>query len=256
MHKNKIKAVLFDLGETLLTFSKLDINALFKQGAHLTYDYLKQNNQPTGNFTIYYWLNLIAVRLRYLLSFITKNDFDSLDMLKKIGSRKSVNLTPQQWEHLAWLWYEPLSKLASTEPNLIRTLQTLKQAGLKLAVVSNTFVASSSLDKQLKQVGILDFFDFTLYSYQLDFRKPDPRIFEIAARKIGEKPQNILFVGDRIDNDIIPAMKAGMTAALKINSKNNKKKTPPAALKINQISDLPSLIAEINQKCSASLINH
>ena len=45
----------------------------------------------------------------------------------------------------------------------------------------------------MKQLGILDFFPVRLYSYEFDFRKPDARIFRVAADKIGEMFENILF---------------------------------------------------------------
>ena len=61
-----------------------------------------------------------------------------------------------------------------------------------------------SLEKHLEQVGILDFFPLRMYSYEFDFRKPDARIFKVAAERIGETAENILFVGDRIDTDITP----------------------------------------------------
>jgi len=216
------------------------------EGAKLSYDYLKSCGQPVGNFQYYCWRNLIAMRIRYLLSNITKNDFNSLALLRGIGIKKGIHLDRQQWQHFAWLWYEPLSKVATAEPKIKETLTALKNSGLKLGIVSNTFVNGSSLEKHLKQVGILDFFIVRVYSYEFDFRKPDARIFKVAAEKIGEMVENILFVGDRIDKDIRPAIRSGMQAALKTAYTNAGKKTPRGAWKINQLAELPGLIEKIN----------
>ena len=122
-----------------------------------------------------------------------------------------MKLSPQQWQHLTWLWYEPLSKISWSEPRIKETLATLRNSGLKLGILSNTFVHGSSLDKHLEQVGILDFFKVRVYSYEFPFRKPDARIFKVAAQRIGEAFENILYVGDRIDKDIRPAMRAGLS---------------------------------------------
>jgi putative hydrolase of the HAD superfamily len=119
--------------------------------------------------------------------------------------------------------------------------------GLRLGIVSNTFVSASSLDRHLKQLGILDFFAFRFYSCQFDFRKPNVRLFEIAADRIGEPPENILFVGDRIDKDIEPALKVNMTAVLKSAYTNISRKTPAGVQKINRLSELPALIKKINK---------
>ena len=243
----RVKAVLFDLGDTLLTFGKVKTTRLFRQGARLSYDFLKKQGQSVGNFEYYCWRNLIALRIRRWLSSLTGRDFDALALLKKVGTKKGIQLAPEQWEHLAWLWYEPLCKRAKAEPNIEQTLTTLKESGLKLGIVSNTFVNRCCLEKHLKQFGILDFFTVRLYSYEFNFRKPDARIFKIAAERIGEIPENILFVGDRIHEDVEAAARIGMHAVLKVGPTNNAgKKIPKGTWKINQLSELPALIEKIN----------
>ena len=246
MTDKKIKAVLFDLGDTLLDFGKINPGEIFRQGAKLTYDFLKSRGQPVGNFRYYCLWNMAALYFRRILSNITRNDFNSLTLLRWAGMKKGIRLDGRQWRHFAWLWYEPLRKAATVEPDTKETLNNLKNSGLKLGIVSNTFVSGDSLEKHMELVGILDFFEPRLYSYEFDFRKPDPRIFRIAAERIGETPDNILFVGDRIDTDIKPALKVDMQAALKTAYTNNGKKIPKGAWKINHISELPDLIEKIN----------
>ncbi|MHC4462008.1 MAG: HAD family hydrolase [Planctomycetota bacterium] len=250
MQNKKIKAVLFDLGETLLNFGKVNTKQLFRKGARLSYDFLKSCGQPVGSFNYYYWRNLIALRTRHWLSNITAKDFNALLLLRGIGTKKGIRLDRQQWQHLAWLWYEPLSKIGKAEPKTKETLTTLKKMGLKLGIVSNTFVHSSSLEKHLEQLDILDFFAVRLYSYEFDFRKPDVRIFRAAAERIGEMLENIMFVGDRIDRDVKAAVRTGMYAVLKAAYTNAGKKVPEGAWKINRLSELPSLIEKINAAAS------
>jgi len=242
----KVKAVLFDLGETLLTFGQVDTAQLYRQGAVSSYDFLKDLGQPIGGFSQYYWRNLIALRIWRWLSNIMGRDFDTLELLRKVGTKKGVRLNPEQWRHLAWLWYEPLSKVGRAEPKTKETLTALKNLGLKLGIVSNTFVNGCSLDKHLKQLGILDFFTVRVYSYEFNFRKPNTRIFKIAARRIGETIENILYVGDRIDTDIKPAVKTGMQAVLKAAYTNAGRKVPQGTWKITHLSELPGLIEKIN----------
>jgi putative hydrolase of the HAD superfamily len=242
----KIKAVLFDLGETLLNFGKFSATRLFRQGARLSHDFLKSCGQPTGNFEYYCWRNLIALRIRHSISTITGNDFNSSALLRRIGTKKGISLDARQWQQFAWLWYEPLRRIAATEPNIKETLAALKKLGLKLGIVSNTFVNAHSLEKHLKQVGILEFFQTRVYSYEFDFRKPDVRIFKIAAERIGEAAESILYLGDRIDKDIKPALKIGMQPVLKAAYTNVGKTPPDGAWKITHISELPALIEKIN----------
>jgi len=247
MPDNAIKAVVFDLGETLLTFGKVKPTEFFRQGAMLSYDFLKKHGQPVGNFNPYLWRNLFWLRISFFISGLTGRDIDSFELLKKLALQRGADMDKQQWEHLAWLWYEPLSKQAKIETDICSTLATLKQKGLKLGIISNTFINSISIEKHLQQLGILDFFQVRLYSYKFRFRKPDVRIFRIAAQQLSEETKNILFVGDRIDKDIIPALKAGMQAVLKTAYTNAAKNMPSGVRKINSLSELPELIASIGK---------
>ncbi len=245
---HEIKAVIFDLGETILNFGKINPVRLFKEGAGLTYDYLKSHGQPVGSFWIYFWRNLIALRFRNFISAMTGNDFNSAAFLRKIGTKKGIRLDGRQWRHLSWLWYEPLSKVAKIEPDIKQTLAKLKNAGLKLGILSNTFVSSHSIEKQLLQIGILEFFSVRMYSYEFDFRKPDLRLFKIAAERIGEAFENIIYVGDRIDKDAKPTLELGMTPVIKTAYTNTGKNIPQGVFQINKLSELPELIEKINTK--------
>jgi HAD superfamily hydrolase (TIGR01549 family) len=244
--RHEIKAVLFDLGETLLTFGRVKATEAFRQGARLSYEYLKSCGQRVGSFEYYFWRNLIALRVRHLISNITQNDFNSSALLRGIGKKRGVSLDRRQWEQFSWLWYEPLSKLGRVEPDIRETLAKLEALGLKLGIVSNTFVSGHSIEKHLEQVGILEFFPVRLYSYEYDFRKPNRQLFEIAAERIGELPQHIAYVGDRIDKDILPALRLGMTAILKAAYTNAGQTPPYGAHKITKLSELPTLIEKIN----------
>ena len=243
---NQIKAVLFDLGETLLNFGKFSSVRLFRQGARLSYDFLRSLKQSVGSFEYYCWQNLFMLYFSCFVSGIAQKDFNSLALLRRIGAKRGFNLDSRQWQHFAWLWYEPLRKIATTEPDIKQTLSLLKSSGLKLGIVSNTFVNADSLDRHLEQLGILDFFQVRMYSYRFAFRKPDLRMFSLAAERIGESMQSVLYVGDRIDKDVKPALKIGMHAVLKAAYTNTGKKTPEGISRITCLSELPGLIEKIN----------
>jgi HAD superfamily hydrolase (TIGR01549 family) len=242
----EIKAVLFDLGDTVFNFGKVNTTQVFLQGARSSYEFLKKHSQPTGSFRWYFLRNLVRLRLRQIRSDITGRDFDALSFLKQVGQHRGMRLSTENWEEFAWSWYEPLSRMAKVEPNVRETLGHLTGLGLKLGILSNTFVNRSSLDRHLQNAGILEFFPVRLFSYEFGVRKPHREIFRIAAERIGEALENILFVGDRIDKDIEPALAGGMKAALKDAYTNAGKETPPGAWRIQQLSELPALIERFN----------
>jgi HAD superfamily hydrolase (TIGR01662 family) len=56
------------------------------------------------------------------------------------------------------------------------------------------------------------FFDIWIISADLGVEKPDPAIFHAAIEAAGRAPARCAMVGDRLDNDIVPARAAGMKA--------------------------------------------
>jgi len=244
--QGEIRAVLFDLGDTILDFGRVNTTRAFLLGARATHAFLKEQGQPVACLSWYTLRNLVRLRWRYLLSDLTGRDFDSLELLRTVGTRTGVSLSRRQWEQFAWLWYEPLSHCAQLEGDIKETFSTLRRLGVKLGIVSNTFVNRASLERHLQNLGLFDFFSVQLYSYEFNIRKPDRELFRIAAEKIGVPAANILFVGDRIDNDILPAMASGMRAALKEAYTNAGRKTPAGAYRIRRLAELPALIESIN----------
>jgi len=255
MAQHEIKAVLFDLGDTILNFGRVKTTKAFLAGARASHAFLRARNQPAAWFPWYFARNLVRLRIKYFVSNLTRNDFDSLEVLRAVGARQGVHLSASEWDEFAWLWYETLSRSAEVEPDLPETLGALRRMGIKLGIVSNTFVSRTSLERHLEQVGLLEFFPMQVYSYEYHFRKPSTEIFRIAAEKIGEAPEAVVFVGDRIDNDILPALKSGMHAVLKEAHTNAGKPTPRGARRIRLLSELPATIEQINATAQPTRVN-
>lgn len=246
MADSKIKAVLFDLGDTLLNYGKIDPHEPFLQAAKQTWQWLKDQGQVTGFRWFYALRSLLAIHFRIVLSHFTGHDFDALIVLKNLGKKMGHQLTDKQYEDLVWLWYEPLARLVTIEHDIHQTLTTLKNRGIKLAILSNTFVSASVLNKQLRELGLFDFFDFIYYSYMFNKRKPHPEMFLSAAKQLDLNPDQILFVGDRVDNDINGSIQVGMYPVLKKTPININKKIPPGITAISNLSELPQVIEKIN----------
>lgn len=77
----------------------------------------------------------------------------------------------------------------------------------KLGVIANQ---PDGLKKRLESFGILQYFTYIVSSWDVQLVKPDIRIFEYALKTAECTPENAFMVGDRIDNDIIPAKAVGM----------------------------------------------
>ena len=78
----------------------------------------------------------------------------------------------------------------------------------KIGIIANQNLGS---EERLEKLGLLKHIDLVIASAEEGVAKPDLRIFQIALDRANCKPEEAVMVGDRIDNDIIPANKIGMT---------------------------------------------
>jgi putative hydrolase of the HAD superfamily len=240
--RRKIEAVVFDLGETLLNYGRLDRAKLFNDAVRQSFNYLQELSQPVGSYGSYRRLHVWGIRWHLLRSWITGDDFDSLQLLKAYGKKKNFRLSESQWEELNWQWYKGLSDLGQIEPGTADALQQLHDMGLKVGLLSNTFVHKSSLERHLKAEGLLDLLTVRLYSYDFKYRKPNIRIFREATRLMEIPAERTIYVGDRMDYDVKGSMAAGMLPVLKKAYTNKKLKVPDHINRITTIADLPGLI--------------
>ena len=89
-------------------------------------------------------------------------------------------------------------------PDVKPTLDTLRQRGYKLGVISNTASLYSVFDV-LEAYGIREYFQDVTLSSVTGYRKPHPSIFQIALRQIQSAPENCIYVGDTLSRDVIGA---------------------------------------------------
>ena len=62
----------------------------------------------------------------------------------------------------------------------------------------------------MEKIGLLKYIDMVVASAEEGVAKPDLRLFQIALDRADCKADEAVMVGDRIDNDILPANKLGM----------------------------------------------
>jgi putative hydrolase of the HAD superfamily len=107
-------------------------------------------------------------------------------------------------EHSAW---NPARRLGTTTHAL---LDSLREQGLRLGLVSNAFDPGWLLHRDLEQMGLAERLDFSVFSSEVGTRKPHAAIFERALEALAVRPENALFVGDRLYEDVRGAAELGM----------------------------------------------
>ncbi|MCB2169998.1 MAG: HAD family hydrolase [Deltaproteobacteria bacterium] len=116
--------------------------------------------------------------------------------------------------------YEWTVNPAFPMPGLDETLRSLRHRGLKMGIISNAqfftpLLFEWFLGAPSTHLGFDD--DLTLYSYQHGEAKPSHSLFNICAnrlRDLGFPPESVVFIGNDMLNDIVPAANAGWQTAL------------------------------------------
>jgi len=107
---------------------------------------------------------------------------------------------------LFWKRYDEEGQLP-VKTGVRELLELLKQRGLPLAIASST--KSDVVKRQLKDAGLLDFFDRVIGGEQVSRSKPEPDIFLSAAKALGAASEKCIVIEDS-HNGIRAAHTAGM----------------------------------------------
>jgi len=96
-------------------------------------------------------------------------------------------------------------------PGIPEILARVKDAGVAQGIAANQ---PGWMIDELDRIGIGRYFDQRAVSATLGYKKPDVRLFLAACEQLGVEPAETIMVGDRIDNDICPAITLGMKTVL------------------------------------------
>lgn len=204
-----IEAVLFDLGNTLVYSNPEDAfqRILAAQGIAKSLEEVI-NAMINGNkeFDINGHEELSAHE------FYAQWNVVQLKHLGLEGSEAreiAENINAQWWRFAEFYVY----------PEVKDTLQRLRQAGLKLGLVTGGF--EEDIEMILPKTGLDKFFDVKVGVNTTGKRKPHPAAFRYALKQLGVKPHEAVFVGDNFEADYLGAQKVGMMPVL------IKRKGPP-----------------------------
>lgn len=244
---SEIKAVIFDLGETILNYGRVDVSQLFRAGARLTYDYLAEQvggfSQRIG-FGRYYLNHVIHLRWHVIKSNLINREFDCLALLERLLRRSGIEVDRATLDELAWLWYRPLGDFARVEPDLSRTLERLRNDSLQLTILSNTFLPGSVLDRQLAKYDLLNFFEHRFYSSETVLRKPKAGVFQLVLERLGVAAHEAVMVGDSVRMDIKGAQRCGLKPVFKRGAVNGRQRVPEGVAVLERLSELPEMIRQ------------
>ena len=173
-----IQAVFFDVGETLISETE--------QWGH--------------------WADLLGIpRLTFFaaLGLVISNNWHHRRVFELFGTTHQAALSEQKKRGIAAREIQ----VSDFYPDAIPCLLALRQAGMKVGIAGNQPEGAEQILSSLELP-----IDYLASSASWGIEKPDPAFFKRIVEITKLEPQQIAYVGDRLDNDIVPAKALGMTA--------------------------------------------
>jgi putative hydrolase of the HAD superfamily len=243
MPRNFLRAVIFDLGGTLM-YERAAWNAIIPQADEALTSYLREQGME---------LNLSSFPREFrkrLDQYFKKREKDLLEttysfVLRDVLSDKGYKDVPDTLVRSA---LDRLFAVTQTnwilEEDTLSTLQKLEEDGYRLGLISN-----AGDDQDVQQLAhrfdIFRYFDFILTSAACSYRKPHPRIFELALSNWYFLPSEAVMVGDNPDADIRGAKSAGLYAvwiSRRAGRQNSDPLPVPPDASLPTLSELPALL--------------
>ena len=225
----KIKAVLFDIDNTLYNTKALVVNsrrnavkAMIEAGLDVNVeDALKKLSEIVRKYGPNY-----------------DQHYDRLLEVYDIPSNPRIISAGIIAYHTTKVAY--LVPYSDTTPTLLK----LVSRNIKLGVVTDGIPAKQW--EKLIRLGLQHFFDVVIISEEYNTQKPDEKLFKEAVKKLSLKPSEVMMVGDRVDKDISGANKAGLTSVQvlypEVDEKPPEKKLEYPDYVIGRLSELLDLI--------------
>jgi putative hydrolase of the HAD superfamily len=131
--------------------------------------------------------------------------------LRYICRELDISVTEEQIERAANIRLDYSLSALEPRPGTIATLKQLRAEKIKTGLVSDCTGDIPMVWEDTKFAGILD---ATVFSCEVNAKKPDPAIYRIATERLEATPGECLFVGDGGSGELTGARELGMTAVL------------------------------------------
>ena len=225
-----IKAVIFDLDNTLVDFMRLKRASCEEAMEAMINAGLEIGKEKA---------------LRLLFELYGQYGIEDKEIFQKF-LRKTIGWI--DWKILASgivAYRKVKAGYLSAYPGVIPTLIQLKQFGIKLAILSDAPRLRAWM--RLASMNLSDFFDIVVTFDDTNKTKPHQAPFKKVLSNFKLKPEEVLMVGDWPERDIRGAKKAGMKTCFAKYGAIRKYKTVNADYEISNIKQILDIVKKQNE---------
>lgn len=189
----KIKAVIFDLFGTLVdSFNAQEFKLILSEMA-------SSLSIPEEQFYDL-WSNSFNQRALGVFKSIEEN-------VIFISKELNVPINKSSIEQAIRTRFIYSRKTLVPREDTIDTLKQIKSLGLKIGLISD---CSFEIPQIWDSTSLATYFDGVIFSCSVGIKKPDPRIYHLACKKLKVKPKNCLYIGDGSSRELSGAHHVGM----------------------------------------------
>lgn len=211
-----IRAVIFDMGETLLKFVRPG-NGTWREfedsGIRGVYRYLVRQGHPIASQED----EFVEAMFRRLAQGWEQStgghiNLRATDWIAAGAADHALTLDELALMEAVKHYARPLREGLTATPGAAETLARLQSSGYRIGLISNTIWPAELHIEDLAEQGLLPYLEHLVFSGEKGVWKPNPRIFEDVLRALDVTPETAVFVGDSPREDIVGAQHVGMRA--------------------------------------------
>lgn len=203
----KPKMILFDYGQTLVNEAKFDgvkgTAEVLKYAIVNKYNRTAEEIQEVAD-AINHELGRFDPLRRHLFQIELPFTMFTSYLYESQGIKLSIPYN--QLEKIFWDFASP----GTVTDGIIEFLLFLKEQGIRTGVISNITYSGRALEERINALIPNNEFEFIIATSEYMFRKPNHRIFDIALEKAGLQAEDVWYIGDQYECDIVGSRNAGI----------------------------------------------
>jgi HAD superfamily hydrolase (TIGR01549 family) len=151
------------------------------------------------------------------------------------------------WRHLGIdeppaSWNEISYSVDDLYPDAFECLERTRELGFRVGIVGNQ---TETLERWARESALPA--DVISSSAGLGVRKPDPAFYRKVVELMGSVPSEVAYVGDRVDNDVVPALGAGLVAVhVRRGPWGRLQDAPAGAIVVESLAEVPAVLEPLH----------
>lgn len=240
-----VRAVLFDFGHTLVDFARTEdaLRAAYGVVRERLTEWVEDRAPPEVDELVERIAGAVDDMVGRSYMERRLEELDQVALFEQAFAAIGYELPHDLLYEVVEIDHDSFSQSLTAPDSTLETLRTLRDRGLRLGLISNLSLFPHKVREDLARLGIAPYLDAAAFSSEVGVRKPDARIFLHALKALGEDPAHAVFVGDRLNDDIVGAQAVGMRTILtrEFRQEDPAEVRPDAV--VEKLAEIPGVIA-------------